>query len=582
MRKQLEDLRRVMKDEGIDAYIIPTADFHGSEYVNEYFKSREFLSGFTGSAGTLVVTGRWAGLWTDGRYFLQAEEQLSESGIELMKEREPGVPTIDEFLKKELSQGSCLSFDGRVVSCREAAKFEDYFKLRWDIDLADKIWDDRPRLRPSQIYEIPLSVTGESAKSKLKRLRRAMKEKNADMHLITSLEEVAWIYNLRGGDVKHTPVFFAFLIIEPEGEKLYVLDETFKESSKAEHLPETTEILPYFEIFNDLCSLPSGRLLLSKDRVSYAVVKSLPENVTQIDGEDPAELMKALKNETEIRSTRDAHIRDGAAVTQFIHWLKLVVSFGGLLTEAGAANMLLEFRRRQKGFNDLSFSTIAAYGPDGAVVHYDPDPEKCLKLKPEGFMLLDSGGQYDDGTTDITRTIALGPITEEMKKHYTLVLKSHIALASARFPETTTGAQLDKIARKPLYDAGLDFNHGTGHGVGHLLGVHEGPNKISPLGGSSIIREGMITSDEPGLYFEGRYGIRLENEILCVRGEDGMLEFEPITWCPWERDAIMPEMLTEAEKSWLNRYHRAVYEKLQPLLDEETAGWLKTQTKTIQ
>lgn len=581
MRKQLEDLRGIMEKESIDACLIPTADFHGSEYVNEYFKSREFMSGFTGSAGTLVVTGRWAGLWTDGRYFLQAEEQLSGSGIELMKEREPEVPDIDEFLKKELPQGSCLGFDGRVVSWREAAKFEDYFKLRWDIDLADKIWDDRPELCPSQIYEIPLSVTGETAESKLKGLRRAMKEKNADMHLITSLEEIAWIYNLRGEDVKHTPVFFAFLIIEPEGEKLYVLDDTFKESPAAEHLPETTEILPYFQIFNDLCSLPSGKLLLSKDRVSYAMVKSLPENVTQIDGEDPAELMKAVKNEREICSTKEAHLRDGAAVTQFIHWLKLVVSFGGVLTEAGAANMLLEFRRRQKGFNDLSFSTIAAYGPDGAVVHYDPDPEKCLKLKPEGFMLLDSGGQYDDGTTDITRTIALGPLTEDMKRNYTLVLKSHIALASAHFPEGTTGAQLDKIARKPLAHEGLDFNHGTGHGVGHLLSVHEGPNKISPMGGSSVMREGMITSDEPGLYFEGRYGIRLENEILCVRGEDGLLEFEPITWCPWERDAIMPEMLTEAEKSWLNRYHRAVYEKLQPLLDEETAGWLKTQTETI-
>ena len=581
MRKQLEDLRGIMEKESVDACLIPTADFHGSEYVNEYFKSREFLSGFTGSAGTLVVTGRWAGLWTDGRYFLQAEEQLSGSGIELMKEREPEVPAIDEFLKKELPQGSCLGFDGRVVSWREAAKFEDYFKLRWDMDLADKIWDDRPELCPSQIYEIPLSVTGETAESKLKGLRRAMKEKNADMHLITSLEEIAWIYNLRGEDVKHTPVFFAFLIIEPEGEKLYVLDDTFKESPAAEHLPETTEILPYFQIFNDLCSLPSGKLLLSKDRVSYAMVKSLPENVTQIDGEDPAELMKAVKNEREIRSTKKAHLRDGAAVTQFIHWLKLVVSFGGVLTEAGAANMLLEFRRRQKGFNDLSFSTIAAYGPDGAVVHYDPDPEKCLKLKPEGFMLLDSGGQYDDGTTDITRTIALGPLTEDMKRNYTLVLKSHIALASARFLEGTTGARLDKIARKPLAHEGLDFNHGTGHGVGHLLSVHEGPNKISPLGGSSVMREGMITSDEPGLYFEGRYGIRLENEILCVRGEDGLLEFEPLTWCPWEREAILPDMLTEEEKDWLNRYHRAVYEKLQPLLDEETAGWLKTQTEII-
>lgn len=581
MRKQLEDLRRVMKDEGIDAYIIPTADFHGSEYVNEYFKCREFVSGFTGSAGTLLVTSQWAGLWTDGRYFLQAEAQLSGSGIQLMREREPGVPAIDNFLKRELSQGSCLGFDGRVVSFSEAARFEDDFKLRWDIDLTEEIWSGRPKLCPSQIYDIPLSVTGETSESKLQRLRGVMKEKDADMHLITSLEEIAWLYNLRGKDVEHTPVFFAFLLIEPEGERLFVLDSTFGDSSAASHLPATTKVLSYFRIFDALGTLPAGRLLLSRERTSYAMVKSLPDSVEQVDTEDPAEMMKAIKNETEIGSTMEAHMRDGAAVTRFIYWLKSVVNFGGLLTEAGAANMLLEFRRKQKGFDDLSFSTIAAYGANGAIVHYIPEPETCMTLQPEGFLLLDSGGQYDDGTTDITRTIALGTLTEDMKRHYTLVLKSHIALASARFPEGTTGAQLDKIARKPLANEGLDFNHGTGHGVGHLLSVHEGPNKISPLGGVSIIREGMITSDEPGLYFEGQYGIRLENEILCVRGKDGMLEFEPITWCPWEREAILPEMLTETEKDWLNRYHRAVDEKLQPLLDEETAAWLKIQTEII-
>ena len=605
MRKQLEDLRRLMKDEGIDAYIIPTADFHGSEYVNEYFKCREFVSGFTGSAGTLLVTSQWAGLWTDGRYFLQADEQLCGSGIELMREREPGVPSIDEFLKKEIPQGSCLGFDGRVVSYREAQGYEEHFKIRWDIDLAGRIWDtwtgqERPEFCPSPIYDIPLSVTGESADSKLNRVRQAMKEKGADMHLMTSLEEIAWLYNLRGNDVEHTPVFYAFAIIGSQTERLYVLDEGFisdaERKTKAD-FPETTNILPYYKVFDDLKNLSAGKLLLSEERISYAMAKCLPETVEIIDDANPAELMKAIKNRTEISCTKQAHIKDGAAVTQFIYWIKNAVVQGAKpasdaegkltaadcdgLTEAYAADYLLEFRHRQKGFRDLSFATIAAYGSNGAIVHYSPEQETCAELKPEGFLLLDSGGQYDEGTTDITRTIALGPLTEEMKTNYTLVLKSHIALASARFPEGTTGAQLDKIARKPLYDAGLDFNHGTGHGVGHLLSVHEGPNKISPLGGSSIIREGMITSDEPGLYLTGQYGIRLENEILCVRGEGGMLEFEPITWCPWERKAIMPEMLTETEKSWLNNYHRKVYEKLQPLLDEETADWLKTQTEII-
>ena len=601
MRQQIEALRCEMKAEGIDAYIIPTTDFHGSEYVNEYFKCREFVSGFTGSAGTLLVTDNWAGLWTDGRYFLQAEEQLWGSGIELMREREPNVPTIEEYLREHLPEGSCLGFDGRVVSFREAQEYERRFRIRWDADLAGRIWDgwsqdengdlgekggqgeNRPELIPSPIYDIPLSVTGESADSKLNRLRQAMKKKGADMHLMTSLEEIAWLYNLRGNDVRHTPVFFAFAIIGSQGEKLYVLDESFisdaERKTKAD-LPETTEILPYFRVFDDLKNLPAGKLLLSEERVSYAMAKFLPETVEIIDDTNPAELMKAIKNRTEIISTKDAHIRDDAAVTQFIYWIKNAAG-QPTLTEVDAADYLLECRRRQKGFNDLSFDTIAAYGSNGAIVHYDPSPETCMTLKPEGFILMDSGGQYDDGTTDITRTIALGPLTEEMKINYTLVLKSHIALASARFPEGTTGAELDKIARAPLAATGLDYNHGTGHGVGHLLSVHEGPNKISPLGGGSVIKEGMITSDEPGLYLTGQYGIRLENEILCVKRDDGELEFEPITWCPWEPEAILPELLTEQERKWLNDYHKAVYEKLSPLLDADTGAWLRIQTAEI-
>ena len=596
MGEQIEALRREMKAEGIDAYIIPTTDFHGSEYVNEYFKCREFMSGFTGSAGTLLVTDSWAGLWTDGRYFLQAGLQMRGSGIELMKEREPGVPTIEEYLKQQLPEGSCLGFDGRVVSCREANAYEARFKIRWDADLAGRIWDTwictertgmkRPRLCPSPIYDIPLSVTGETAESKIQRVREAINEQGADMHLITCLEEIAWLYNLRGDDVKHTPVFFAFLLIDPEGERLYVLDERFAGSDAASHLPETTRVMPYFQIFDDLRKLSTGKLLLSTERVSYAMVRCLPARINIIDAEDPAELMKAVKNSTEIRSTREAHIRDGAAVTQFIYQIKSAVKnpgkkTDGQFTETWAAERLLECRKKQEGFKDLSFATIAAYGPNGAIVHYSPEEDKCAALMPEGFLLLDSGGQYEDGTTDITRTVALGPLTEEMKMHYTLVLKSHIALASVRFPEGTTGAELDETARRPLKDKGLNFNHGTGHGVGHMLSVHEGPNKISPLGGGSIICEGMITSDEPGLYLTGQYGIRLENEILCTRGEDGMLEFEPITWCPWEREAILTELLTEQERKWLNDYHRKVYEMLQPMLDEETAAWLRTQTAEI-
>lgn len=590
MRKQLEDLRGIMEKESVDACLIPTADFHGSEYVNEYFKSREFLSGFTGSAGTLLVTDTWAGLWTDGRYFLQAEAQLAGSGIDLMKEREPGVPAIEDYLSGHLPAGSCLGFDGRVVSCRQAEPFAQRYRLKWNADLVGEIWKDRPPLCAKPIYEIPLSVTGETAESKLHRLRAAMKEAGAQMHLITRMEEIAWLYNLRGSDVENTPVFFSFFLALPEGERLYVLDPDFPHSAAASHLPASTEVQPYFQIFEDLKSLPAGKLLFCRDEVSYAMVCDLPGQVEVVDGRDPAEWMKAFKNETEIRCTKAAHLRDGAAMVRFLCWLKQAaaesVRAGGTgrigeLTEIDAADYLKKCRMAQKGYKDLSFATIAGYGANGAIIHYDPTPETNAPLQPEGFLLVDSGGQYEDGTTDITRTIALGPLTREMKENYTCVLKSHIALATARFPEGTTGAQLDQMTRRPLLEKGLNYNHGTGHGVGHLLSVHEGPNTISPRGEESRILAGMITSDEPGVYLAGQYGIRLENEILCRKGKDGMLEFEPLTWCPWEPEAILPEMLTDTETQWLNEYHRQVREKLVPLLDEETASWLEKETAEI-
>ncbi|MCI6012557.1 MAG: aminopeptidase P family protein [Firmicutes bacterium] len=590
MREQLNALRREMKAKGIDAYLIPTTDFHGSEYVNEYFTCRKFMSGFTGSAGTLLVTDTWAGLWTDGRYFLQAEAQLAGSGIDLMKEREPGVPAIEDYLSGHLPAGSCLGFDGRVVSCRQAEPFAQRYRLKWNADLVGEIWKDRPPLCAKPIYEIPLSVTGETAESKLHRLRAAMKEAGAQMHLITRMEEIAWLYNLRGSDVENTPVFFSFFLALPEGERLYVLDPDFPHSAAASHLPASTEVQPYFQIFEDLKSLPAGKLLLCRDEVSYAMVCDLPGQVEVVDGRDPAEWMKAFKNETEIRCTKAAHLRDGAAMVRFLCWLKQAaaesVRAGGTgrigeLTEIDAADYLKKCRMAQKGYKDLSFATIAGYGANGAIIHYDPTPETNAPLQPEGFLLVDSGGQYEDGTTDITRTIALGPLTREMKENYTCVLKSHIALATARFPEGTTGAQLDQMTRRPLLEKGLNYNHGTGHGVGHLLSVHEGPNTISPRGEESRILAGMITSDEPGVYLAGQYGIRLENEILCRKGKDGMLEFEPLTWCPWEPEAILPEMLTDTETQWLNEYHRQVREKLVPLLDEETASWLEKETAEI-
>ena len=569
MRQQLTDLRRVMEAAGVDACLVPTTDFHGSEYVNDYFKCREFLSGFTGSAGTLVVTKEDAALWTDGRYFIQAARQLEGSGIRLMKMNQPGVPGITEYLKKNLSYDSCLAFDGRVIDWNMGKMLESFFHVKYEEDLVGQIWKDRPLLRGKKIYALPEKVTGETSASKLSRLRQAMKKKGASYHLITSLEEIAWLYNLRGRDVTHTPVFFAFALITEEEDRLYLLDESFSQR----------KVFPYFQIFEDLRKLKDGKILLNGNVTSYAFVRAIPKEVEICDEPDPIEAMKAVKNPTEIRCTRNAHRKDGVAMVKFLFWLKSQVG-KEKMTEISAADYLETCRKEEPGCFDLSFDTISGYGENGAIVHYAPSQETDKKLKAEGFLLVDSGGQYEDGTTDITRTIALGPLTEAMKRDYTTVLKANLNLAMAVFPKGTTGSQLDKVARKPLWERGLDFNHGTGHGVGHILSVHEGPNRISPRGGDWPILPGMITTDEPGVYKEGEYGIRLENELLCVEGREG-LEFQALTLCPFDREAILPELLDEREIEYLNTYHRTVYETLAPELEPEIRQWLQKETRPI-
>ena len=439
-----------------------------------------------------------------------------------------------------------------------------------DLDLAGEIWADRPKLAGSAIYALPMEVTGESAKSKLERIRRAMAEKHADFHLITSLEEIAWLYNLRGNDVKYTPVFYAFALITMEEDRLYVLDRSFEERST----------LPYLQVFDDLRTLGPGRILLNKDVTSYSLVNAISPQTEIISGTDPAEIMKATKNPVEISCTRRAHIKDGIAMVKFIHWIKTNVG-KQKITEISASDRLEAFRRQQPGCFDLSFDTISGYMDNGAIVHYAPSPETDRELKPEGLLLIDSGGQYKDGTTDITRTVVLGPLTGQMKEDYTTILKSNLTLSMAKFAKGTTGTQLDETARRPVRDRGLDFDHGTGHGVGHILSVHEGPNNISPRNGSWPITPGMITTDEPGIYKEGEYGIRLENELLCVEDAGGSLKFEPITMCPFDREAIIPQMLTEEERSYLNGYHRKVYDSLSQGLEQDLKDWLKEQTAPI-
>lgn len=570
MRKQITELRSKMNAKGIDVYIIPTTDYHGSEYVNDYFKCREYISGFTGSAGTLIVKQDFAGLWTDGRYFIQAAEQLVGSGIELMKMGQPEVLGIDEFLNSQ-PDNTVIGFDGRVISEETGSKLETKYKLIHNVDLAGEVWENRPAIIPSQIYELPQEVTGETSESKINRLQQKLSELKADYMLISRLEEIAWLYNLRASDIANTPVFYSYALISKDACTLYIMDRKY--------CPENMEIKYYHDIYKDLNKLRNCKVIVDKNSVSYTLSKAFHESVELMKSDSPVEEMKAIKNDAEINATKQAHIRDGAAMAEFICWLKKNVGCEKI-TEISAADYL-ENCRKKHGAYDLSFTTIAGYEAHGAIVHYAATPESDIELRPEGFILVDSGGQYHDGTTDITRTIALGKLTQEQRKHYTLVLKGNIALAKSEFAKGTTGAQLDVAARKPLKDHGLDFNHGTGHGVGHMLSVHEGPNTISPRGVNSRILPGMITSDEPGLYFEGKYGIRIENEILCVEKDDQCV-FEVITMCPFEKDAIDIELLTDKEITYINEYHREVYNKVSPLLDYDAKAWLEEACSELQ
>lgn len=627
--ERIEALRNAMEDAGIDMYLIPSDDDHASEYVNDHFKFREWITGFTGSAGTALFTLDKAYLWTDGRYFLQAAKELKGSGIELMKMGEAGVPTIHEKIR-ELAQkhdGSSepvLGFSGDTMIAKDGDDLRRScgVKIESDKDLADIIWKDRPELRSSEIWEFPLTYCGKTRDEKLKDVREKMSERQADVLLISDLMETAWFLDLRGSDIQNTPVFYSYTIVTAKDLFLFTLDGAVSDDLKDTLSESGVTCMRYDEtqsILEKLCT-PGTTLWADRGKTSYSLISSVisseddaaetknPE-VLLIDEPTPVELMKVIKNDTEIRATLHAHLKDGVAVTKFIYWLKNQVkelrasehgsTSYGKLTEISCADKLEEFRREQEGLFDLSFPTISGYNENGAIIHYEPTPETDAALAPEGFLLVDSGGQYIDGTTDITRTIALGPLTDKMREYYTLVLKGHIALGSAEFSEGTTGIELDKLARKPLQDHGLDYNHGTGHGVGHVLSVHEGPNRISTRGSDTPIIPGMITSNEPGVYIEGEFGIRLESEILCERAAAGgtvaesaatesdtraandMLHFHTLTLAPFDRDAIVPEMLTKKELSWLNSYHKSVLNSLMPYLEPEEAKWLRRETAPL-
>lgn len=592
--EKLTRLRKLMKENNFSAYIIPTDDFHSSEYVGEYFKAREYMSGFTGSAGTLAVLEDKAALWTDGRYFLQAAKQLQGSAIELMRSGQPDVPTIEEYLHDNLPDQAVIGFDGRTVTKRFTETLRektDEKQISFDgsKDLVDQIWTDRPPLSREPVWELDVEYAGKSRADKMKEVRAKMQEEKADRLLVTALDEIAWLFNLRGGDIAYTPVFLSYLLLTKEKATLFAHEEIFSAQLLEKLTKEGVTVRPYEEIEQAVSGIPAGtKVWLDSGAVNDRLTRRIPETVEILDQVSPIVLMKAVKTPAEMEHMRAAHVKDGIAVTRFIHWLKTNVG-RETVTEMSAAGKLETFREQMEGYLEPSFSPIIAYGPHGAIVHYAPTEESDVEMKAESFCLADTGGHYKEGTTDITRTIALGTLTEDEKRYYTMVLRGNLALGAVKFVEGVSGQNLDVLARQPLWETGMDYNHGTGHGVGYILGVHEGPQRFhwrtAPGTKSVPLEEGMIISDEPGLYLEGRFGIRLENLVLCRRGEKNeygqFLYLEPLTMVPFDREAILPELMTKKELEWLNAYHQKVYETLSPCLEEEERGWLREMTARL-
>lgn len=585
-RWTIDKLRDYMRESGIDAWMVTSADYHDSEYPGEFFKLRSFLSGFTGSAGTLVVTEREAGLWTDGRYFVQAARQLEGSGITLYKSGQKGVPSIKEFLADKLPENGCLGFDGRTVGQQYYLELKEALKeknIRFSLmeDLGGKVWEDRPALSCERVWILDAEkYSGMTVQEKLAKVRESMKKEGASVHILTSLDDIAWLFNIRGGDVACNPVALSYAAVTMKEAVLFIQEKALEEEVKHALEAQGISLRPYEAIYDYTASIdPTEKVMLDSSRVNCAVYSKLPDNISIVDQTDPETPLKSVKNPVEQENLVKAHVKDGVAVVKFLYWLKQ--NIGRIpMTEMSAAAFLNKKRAEQEGFLDLSFETISAYGSNAAMCHYSATEETDTELKPEGFLLVDSGGQYLEGTTDITRTIVLGPITEKQKLHYTLVLKGMIALADARFVYGCSGCNLDILAREPLWQYGLDYNHGTGHGVGYLLNVHEGPQRIhwSPKNRSVIMEPGMLTSDEPGIYLEGEYGIRTENLVLCKEaGENGygrFLKFETVTLAPIDKEAIDLALMTPREIQWLNEYHEKVYNTLSPYLEPEEAEWL--------
>ena len=593
--ERLQALRERMQKKGIDVYLIPTDDFHESEYVGDYFKARKFMSGFTGSAGTLVVTPSEAGVWTDGRYFIQAENQLKGSTIDLYRMGQPDVPAVEKFIEDKTPENGCLGFDGRVVSAETGLKLKEALakknaRIDASEDLVDAVWTDRPAMSKQPAYLLDVKYAGRSRSDKLAELRRTMEEKKADSFILASLDDIAWLFNIRGNDVAHNPVVLSYAIVRKYECFLFIQEEAVSDKVRRELAQSQIMIRPYHSVYKYIASLPGTEtVLLCKKRVNYAIWNSLHEGIKIVDEMNPTMLKKAVKNPVELANLRKSHLKDGIAVTRFMYWLKHQVGKEEI-TEISASDYLESLRRESEGFLDLSFDTISAYQENAAMMHYSATPEHNAVLKPEGFLLVDSGGQYYEGTTDVTRTFVLGPICDEWKKHFTLVAKAMLNLANAKFLHGCTGINLDILARGPLWSLGIDYRCGTGHGVGYLLNVHEGPNgfrwkRVPERDDQAVLEAGMVTTDEPGVYVENSHGIRTENELICKKAEENeygqFMEFETITYVPIDLDGIDPAYLNEEDKKQLNAYHKLVFEKIAPHLSEEEAEWLREYTREI-
>lgn len=593
IQERLAALREEMKKRNIAIYVVPTADFHESEYVGTHFKARKFITGFTGSAGTAVITLTEAGLWTDGRYFVQAAKQLEGTTVTLYRMGEDGVPTVNEYIKSTLKEGGCIGFDGRVINGHwgeELKKIADEKQgsLYVDEDLIDLIWKDRPAMSCEKAWILDEQYSGRSTADKMAAVRAEMDKKGATVHLMSSLYDIAWLLNVRGNDISYVPVVLSYLAMTKDSCIWFLQEEIVDEKLRGYLEENGIQTKPYDSFYDYVKTLANETILMNRSVVNYRICNNIADSNKIIDDVDPTTPLKAVKNKVEVDNTRNAHIKDAVAMCKFMYWLKKNV--GKIpMTEISASDYLAELRAQQEGFLDLSFDTICGYADHGAIVHYAATPESDVALKPEGLLLVDSGGHYLEGTTDITRTFALGPVTDEMKADFTRVCRSNMNLANVRFLHGCTGRNIDIVAREPLWEAGMDYKHGTGHGVGYVLNVHEGPNSFrwqnSAISKECVFEEGMITTDEPGIYIEGKYGIRTENELVCHKGEKNefgqFMYFENITYVPIDLDAIDPDQMTSTERNRLNAYHENVYRVVSPFLEGEELVWLKQATRAI-